>query len=319
MTGPATWSGEGVTVGDVLRALDDLRRGAERFATRTSVVTLIAIAHRPEEVKRATDVVHWLGGRHPARVVVIHADADAPAGIDAAVAVDESEGGRLWSEDVVLRVGGAGADHLSSLVEPLTLPDLPVVVWYVASAPSSGDELVSGCHALIVDSKALSGDAAARLLEVARVRTVIDLSWVRLRPWRELLAGLFDGPAFVPFATAVRSATVEGKDGPRQLLAGWLTSRLGLARAQMHLVPARPAAMRLVAERDGRRAEFEVGRATGETAVRARAVVDNGPAHEEVFSLPDASTSRALIDALGHLDRDRIYEDALVATLGFRP
>src|SRR3546814_18281460 len=42
-------------------------------------------------------------------------------------------------------------------------------------------------------------DALGALVSLCDRKAVVDLSWTRLRPWRLLLAGLFEGPAFRPF------------------------------------------------------------------------------------------------------------------------
>ena len=41
----SVWSEDGVRIGDVLRALEDLRRPEPMPATRTSVLTLVIVAH----------------------------------------------------------------------------------------------------------------------------------------------------------------------------------------------------------------------------------------------------------------------------------
>lgn len=312
MTEPATWEASDVSVPEVLDALDRLRRRTEQRATRTRVVTLVAVAFGRSDVATAHAATHRLGARHPARVVVIHADHDGPRGIDASVTIDESDGGRLWSEDVVLRAGGAVAGHLHSLVEPFTLPDLPVVVWYVSALPDPDDELLASCGAMVIDSKALGG-ARPAMVDLAGGRPLLDLSWIRLAPWRTLLAGLFDGAEYRPFLSGVRSATVEGEEGPRALLAGWVRSRLDLPRARVHLQPAGPAALRLAADAGGRHGLFEVERLAGEELLRARVAIDGGPHHEELFPLPDASTARALAEAIGRPERDRVYEQAVAS------
>ncbi|MBV9662689.1 MAG: glucose-6-phosphate dehydrogenase assembly protein OpcA, partial [Actinobacteria bacterium] len=215
-------------------------------------------------------------------------------------------------------VHGPATEHLLSLVEPLTLADLPFAVWYVASLPPPGDQLAATCDAIIVDSKVLGDERAfADLRALQRQSTVIDLSWLRLLPWRQLLASLFDGHDFRPFARGVRSVEVHGKAGPRHLLAGWLVDRLGLPRSAVHLAEARHVTMRLIAEADGRRGEFVVSRDEGERLVRASATVAGGPSHTDVMSLPETGLGWSLSRALADLAADRTYEHALHAALGF--
>jgi glucose-6-phosphate dehydrogenase assembly protein OpcA len=314
-----TWAARDVRLGQVLDALDRLRHGSERRATRTSVMNLVVVARTRAEADRACEVTRQFGRRHPTRTVVLLTEP-AGEGIDADITLHGiTEGGlSVWSEDIVLTVKGAAADHLLSLVEPLTLADLPLALWFVGSLPSPAEPLCKACDALIVDSKELGDERAfADIRSLQRQHTVVDLTWIRLTPWRQLLAGLFDGHDFRPFVAGVRSAEVHGKSGPRHLLGGWLVDRLRLPRAEVHLTEARHVTIRLVAEAGGRRGDFVVTRQEGERLVRASATVEGGPAHQDVLPLPETSLGWSLGQALTDLESDRTYGHALHAALGF--
>ena len=311
------WAETGVRLDRVLDVLEELRRPEPMPATRTSVLTLCIVGTDAEAVERARAAVHELGGRHPARVLHLVLDpdaADGPPGIDADIRLlgGEAEGHGLWFEEVELVVHGPATGHLDSLLEPLTLADLPVVAWFVDAPPSPGDPLLDAADVLLVDSRALGGvDTFPPLSEVASAHPVVDLSWVRLRPWRELLAGLFEGPDFRPFVHHVQNATVAGRTGPRHLIGGWLLDRLDLPTADLHLEPAEHVSIRLQAQLpDGRRGTFEVARGD-ERRVDARADVAGGPTAASVLELPEATPAWGLADALAHLERDPVYERAL--------
>jgi glucose-6-phosphate dehydrogenase assembly protein OpcA len=308
-------------MGAVLDALDRMRHGEQRTATRTSVVSLVVVATDEGEEDRACQATRKLGGRHPGRTITVRCVGgdDEEARVDATVTLEgsEAEGVDIWWENICLRVAGRPARHLDSLVSPLALPDLPRVVWFVGRLPTPSDPLLDLAHAVLVDTKEAPGDTAfATVAEVARRHPVVDLCWVRLRPWRRLLAGLFDGTAYQPFVHHVTAAEVEGKEAPRRLLGGWLVDRLGLAPEAVTLRDARHVSMRLVAEVDGTVGRFEVTRRVGERVVRAGARVEGGPGHDDVLSLPDESLPWSLADALTHLGRDRGYERALQSLLG---
>jgi glucose-6-phosphate dehydrogenase assembly protein OpcA len=313
------WSDVAVKLGDVVAALDELRRPEPMPATRTSVLTLCIVGTDPSEVERAKAAIHELGGRHPARVLHLVLDPEAEGssgvpGIDAEIRLlgGEAEGHELWFEDVELVVHGPATGHLDSLVEPLTLADLPVVAWSVDAVPDPGDPLLRAADVLLVDSRALGGLGCFTTLGLlARTHPIVDLSWVRLQPWRELLGGLFDGPDFRPFVDHVVRAEVTGRTGPRHLIGGWLLDRLGLDRPHLHLEEADHVSIRLHAVLpDGRRGVFEVIRGD-ERRVRARADVEGGPTSTAVVDLPEATPAWGLADALAHLERDPIYERAL--------
>ena len=317
-----TWRGEGVRVGQVLEALDELRRGQHRTATRTSVVNLVVLATSEDEGGRACSTIHRLRGRHPGRTIVLVCDEadDGPPGVDAEVLLRgaEAEGQASWSEELTLRVGGPVRDHLDSLIEPLTLPDLPVAVWLVSRLVQPSDALLAAADAVLVDTKEAGGEEMLPgLAGLIRRYTVMDLSWVRLRPWRELLAGLFDPPALRPFLAGVQRAEVTGKPGPRHLLGGWLVSRLQLPRSSVHLEDASHMTLRLVAEHGGAVGTFTVDRVEDSRLLRANARVEGGPSRDDHRSLPDESLPWSLAECLTHLERDRVYEEAQQAALAW--
>ena len=126
-----------------------------------------------------------------------------------------SAGHPVFFEEVHLHVGGQAASHLASIVGPFVLADLPVVMWFPDVLPDPADPLLRLATALVVDTRVVAPDPAAighsyrTLLELANHQPVVDLSWVRLQPWRELLAGLFEPEHSRPFVQCVRSASVQ--------------------------------------------------------------------------------------------------------------
>jgi glucose-6-phosphate dehydrogenase assembly protein OpcA len=312
------WSEQSVPLETVLAALEGLRRPEPMPATRTSVLTLCIVGEDRDRVEHARDAVHELGGRHPARVLHLVLDPDnrdGPPGLDASIHLlgGEASGRELWFEDVDLVVHGPATAHLDSILEPLTLPDLPVVAWFVDAPPAPSDPLVDVADAVLVDSRELGGlDCFTALQAIVAARPVVDLSWVRLEPWRVLLAGLFEGPDFRPFVHHVRHAVVAGRTGPRHLVGGWLLDRLGLPRAALHLEPDEHVAIRLVAELPDTATQgiFEAARGDPRR-VEARARIEGGPLASAVLELPEATPAWGLADALSRLERDEIYESAL--------
>lgn len=311
-----TWEGQGVRLDQVSRALADLRhRSADHSVAHTAVMTLAVVASR-SEVGAARDAIHALGAHHPARVVILLPDPDGAANLDAQAALYRvgDSGHPMAFEEVSLSVGGQAALHLDSLVEPFTLADLPVVAWYLARQPEPFDSLLNVAGSVVVDSRD-TGDPLElrRLLELGRRRPVVDLSWVRLESVRELLASLFEPPTLRPYVTAVISATVKGKPGPRHLLGGWLMAQLGLNATQLTLVDARHVEITLRSELEGEVGTFDVGRVQGRRAVWAGATVSTGPSPRQILPLPDGGLLTTLSSALTRLHGDASWERALSA------
>lgn len=312
-----SWRGENVGMGEVLAALDGLRCGEQRAATRTSVVNLVVVAPDDAHAERAGSAIHRMGGRHPGRSVMVVCRQSATAGLDAEVALHGAvaDGRRVWSEDVRLEVRGPLGRHLDSLVEPLTLPDLPVVVWFTGHPPALDEPLLHAADAVVVDTKEPAHEHLAAAAALAQRHTLVDLAWIRLHPWRSLLAGLFEPAAFRPFVTGVQTATVRGKPGARMLLGGWLMSRLALAASAIEMADGRHASISLTARHDDADATFAVWRTEGDRAVNARAEGAGGIDAEDRMALPDDSMSWSLAEALTHLRRDRVHAAALQAAL----
>jgi glucose-6-phosphate dehydrogenase assembly protein OpcA len=322
-----TWDAQGVRLSEVVGALADLRyQSVGRTAVRTAVMTLIAVMPSDEQAYAATRALRALGRHHPARIVLLRPDPDQVATLDgrAALFAVEADGHQVHFEEVTLVVGGQAANHLDSLAEAFTLSDLPVPVWYVGDIPDPTDQLLSVATSVVVDSRDAAGTGRLRaLLELARRRTVVDLSWIRLQPWRELLAGLFDPPERRPWLDAVEEVEVTGKIGPRQLLGGWLMSQLHLAPDQVQLVDAQHVEVRVVCRRGPNLATFEVGRGTAHRTVSARCVVAGGreanpiPDSGQAIPLADDPLATSLAEALTHLQPDAVWERALSAASGF--
>lgn len=320
MTTTQAWRADPATVADVLDALDDLRRAAERGATRTAVMTLVVVGSTSTSLDRAVAGLHDLGSKHPARCLVIQTEPDAAPGLDAEIDLHRvaDNGDRVVSEDVRLRVRGPATRHLDSLIEPFTLPDLPVVVWFVDELPAPSDPVVGAADVVVVDSRDFGGlecFAAVRL--IGSQRPVTDLSWVRLQPWRAALRSALDAPMLSPLLRHIESAEVHGKTGPRHLIAGWLADRLDLALADIHLVEAEHVSIRLRAEHEGHRGSAAVLREAGDRTLRIEGHVEGGGSFAATQQLPPAGPAWGLTEALSRLVRDPVFEGALGAALDF--
>jgi glucose-6-phosphate dehydrogenase assembly protein OpcA len=316
-----TWEGQGVRVGEVVKALGDLRHQAgERNTARTAVMTLIAVAATDEQAAPAIRALRALGGHHPARILIIRPDPDQVANLDARAtlyAVD-ADGHLINFEEVTLWVSGQAANHLDSLVEAFTLSDLPVALWYVNAVPEPADPLLTVASAVLLDSRDAEGQLRG-LLELARRRAVVDLSWGRLRPWRELLAGLFDPPEERAWLDGVTEVDVQGKTGPRHLLGGWLASQLDLRPNQVVLSDDRHVEIRVTCRHGSDTAWFEVRRGDQHRTVTAQAILPSGTTPSQSIVLADDPLPMALAGALTRLRGDVTWEKALSAATTLSP
>lgn len=319
-----SWEKAGTSLGEVLGALPELRRQAagREAGTRTAVMTLIIVAMSGDETEPALATVRSLGAHHPCRVLLVRPDPDSIPVVNAQAHLwkaQPAEGHPVFFEEVHLEIGGQAASHLASIAAPFVLADLPVVMWFPGTLPDPTDPLLRLASAVVVDTRCVAPDSGAiahsyrTLLELANHQPVVDLSWVRLQPWRELLAGLFEPEHSRGMLGGVRSALVRGKPGPRHMLGGWLMAQLDLRARELTLADSRHVSIILEAEHGGEHGKFEVVRDDDTRAVWARATLSGGMAHSQALPLPDDSLTSALGSAVSNLQADRVWERALAA------
>jgi glucose-6-phosphate dehydrogenase assembly protein OpcA len=222
------------------------QHGSVRVRMRTSVLTLVVIAPRPEIAERALAAINALHSRHPSRAIVVSpGDFDGPSTMDGHIYAECKLSGRsgaeICTEQILVKTGGELSQHLSRVVTPLLIHDLPVVLWW-PDDPAFGtrqfQQIVATCDRLLVDSGSFRDDGSRRLAGLAAVVSdgvpVSDIGWLRLTLWRELLAGLFDHPLLTPELDHIRHLRLDvARPGttfrlPKAAyLCGWLASRLG--------------------------------------------------------------------------------------------
>lgn len=245
--------------------------GAIKGRMRTSVLTLVVVALRPETAERAMAIVNALASRHPSRAIVVSpGDPDGPTTFDAhiyaACHLSPTSHAEVCTEEIFVKTGGELSQHLSTVLAPLLIHDLPVVLWWPDDPPFASrqyQDLAQMCDTLLVDSGSFRDDGRhglQGLLEtVAAGHSVNDIGWARLTLWRELLASLFDHPLLIAELPGIRHVRLDvARPGTTLRIskaacfAGWLAALLGWT-------VSRP-----VREADGERfaGEFRVGRRT---------------------------------------------------------
>jgi glucose-6-phosphate dehydrogenase assembly protein OpcA len=137
---------------------------------------------------------------------------------------------------------------MTSIVESLLVPDLPVFLWWrdlKALGTELFEKLAEKATRAIVDSAASEEVAGSLNLIRAMVaqhrRTAFtDLAWTRVTPWRQLTAQFFDAPALAGYLPRLRKVTVEYVARNRNheyvlpeavFLAAWLADALGHSQA----------------------------------------------------------------------------------------
>ena len=288
----------------VVKALTAERRASGSVSSGLALTLVVVVdeAHVADAEAAATRAA----AQHPCRLLVVvrrRPDA-AESRLDAEVLI----GGRLGpGEAVVMRMYGRLALHAESVVLPLLAPDAPVVTWWYGEPPNkiAHDPLGVFADRRITDC-ALAKDEYAALRKRAEDYAPgdTDLGWTRTTLWRSLCASAFDS-----VKGTVTTARVHGAAGhvTRALLAGWLSSRLGI---EVEQVDADGTGLSHV-ELDVEGTTISIERGSGTTAVLKRT---DQP--DRTLPLPRRELGDLLAEELRRLDPDEPYADALEAATG---
>lgn len=224
--------------------------GESAGVTRACVLNLVVYAAHHEDRAQIDALLDEVSEQTPSRAVILLADREAAAGkLEAYVSTRCQASGKgakqVCGEQVTIEASGPILESVSSAIEPLLVPDVPVFLWW-KDIPHYDDKLfnrlVGMADRIVIDSLAFDHPQAdlLRLAEILRERPqfmrVSDLNWGRLTSWRSLLASFWDVADYRPHLEQISRVVVEydppdvapEEIAPQALLmTGWLASRLG--------------------------------------------------------------------------------------------
>jgi glucose-6-phosphate dehydrogenase assembly protein OpcA len=222
------------------------RETQEHPHPKNCVLNLVVALDEKHMVTACDKLVGHLAASHPLRAVLVHLHGGRGEGmLDAEITVEAHKlvtGFPVQREQVLLHVRGEATEHLSSLVEPLLVDDVPTYLWW--SGRHRLDEAIvqdaiSFSDVLVVDSAKFEHpiDALLQLAELVANPDapvgVADFRWGRVRPWRDAI-GQFFGPAdrraLLPGLQEITAEAAGSSPDARAgaaLLAGWAAAMLG--------------------------------------------------------------------------------------------
>ncbi len=354
------WSARAHSIADIERELariwakQDLTAEVDgvpgrHIAARTSVMNLVVIARRPELAERGAATIQALTGRHPSRTIVVQsADPDGPSWLDARVeahcVLPREDAAETCAETIHLTAGGEAGRHLSAIVTPLLIHDLPTTVWWPGEPPfisRAARDLLAVADRLVVDGSTWNGDGLDRLREMVGLLdtthlAISDFALVRQSRWREAIASIFDDPEFLPYLRSLRRVAVTyathdeaGAPGSTNLVkplyhVAWLASRLGLsvtkpltAVAERHGPSSKSRSAPGTKSIVGRGAAATLTDGRGEVTVVVRPVVSKLPSgttmRVELLAERRGSELRADVTAEAETVHVRVWQDGVEA------
>jgi glucose-6-phosphate dehydrogenase assembly protein OpcA len=290
---------------EIVKTLAAERRTAGALASGLAL-TLVVVTEE-EFAEQAQRAATTAASAHPCRLlVVVRRRVDADDRLDAEVQV----GGRLGAnEAVMMRMYGRLALHAESVVLPLLASDAPVVTWWHGATPEklAYDALGVLASRRVTDATTEGEDAMAALKRRAKDYAPgdSDLAWTRTTPWRALLASAFDD-----MNEEITSGEVHSEHGnpSAALLAGWLTSRLGV---RVKRVDSAGPGITAVELRFPGKSRLRIDRPDGYLATLSRTGIS-----DRQLPLKRRELGDLLAEELRRLDADQPYADSLSAVTG---
>jgi glucose-6-phosphate dehydrogenase assembly protein OpcA len=217
---------------------EDSRRIDGEGMLRLREVNLVAVTGE-QDLERVRVTAALAASDHPGRVIVV---ASGGTGSSASIAtgclVDEFSKRRACSEEVVIQGAQGEEEQLQAAILQLLIPDVPVVGWWAGELSQAAkglpwladvtDQLVTDLSRA-VDPRASLGVLTGLTAERPDLR-LEDLDWLRVAPWRELTAELFERPDRRPLIPEIERVEVRHQGAPMQALlyAAWFAFRLGM-------------------------------------------------------------------------------------------
>jgi glucose-6-phosphate dehydrogenase assembly protein OpcA len=190
---------------------------------------------------------------------------------------------------------------------PLLAPDAPVVAWWYSKTPEIIAHDPLGVFAdrritNVIRDADPSASMRQRAIDYAPGDT--DLTWTVITPWRAALASAFDTVRAPATSVVVYGNPV---DPSAQLLAGWLSSRIGV------YVPVQKAEGKYISSVS---VEFDGGHTVQLRNEGYKLVMRRPNQADSIAPFPSRSTGDLLAEELRRLDPDEPYAEALGAVTG---
>ena len=206
-------------------------------AARVELLTFVALVSEAALFDRAQAAVAAVARAHPCRTIVVNWAPGAERAIVADVSLHRTPSGAACGDALVVESTGDARDWLPENIVRLALPDLPMCIWWVGDLPDYDrlfDRMLADADFLIVNSDEMDLRDLEKLSTIllrSRGRCALsDLTWVRVRPWLELVARFFDDVDARRYLPSLERITIEfcPRDGSADvaspqaaLLLGW--------------------------------------------------------------------------------------------------
>jgi glucose-6-phosphate dehydrogenase assembly protein OpcA len=291
------------TTNAVNHKLVELRSGGAVALGRVLTLVLVTDEFSADD---AISVANDASREHPCRVLaIVRGNKRGTSRLDAQIRVGGDAGA---SEVIVLRLYGPLAEHGSSLIVPLLLPDAPIVVWWPGLPPDvpAADRIGRMAQRRITDAAQAKSPVRALLqLSSGNAPGDTDLAWSRITRWRALLAAALDQP---PYEPVTRAVVTGASDSPStELMAAWLALSLDCPVSRKKTAPGTGMVGVTLVRPSGK---VSIDRPDGSVATLSQ---PGQPVRR--IAMPRRSDVECITEELRRLDPDELFADVLTKGL----
>jgi glucose-6-phosphate dehydrogenase assembly protein OpcA len=305
---------------ELWRARHDFDERDKGTRVAATTMNLVVFVNDPEHRKWVLERVEKIADKHPSRTIILDANAGR-VGAEVFVSSLDESGSTVHGERIELGVPDIDPVTLRRVVSELRVPGIEThLFWSAVRVTESArfKELIEIADSIVVDSSGAVRDDStldelAKFFAQYRHIPMRDLAWMRLAPWRDMVARFFDDKGLREELFSIRKVTVaSGSDAEALYLGGWLGSRLGWK-------PDPPCAFR---DRQNGKVELEIKREG--SARRVASISLETPSSQYTAALTgDASTVELRVTGarthdpslapLAAIDNASLIESAILA------
>jgi len=224
----------GLESSTVAASVEQIRAELARGKLATSTVNLLVWIDDPARRAWIRERVGLLTEKYPSFTLILdHTGVQQQATVTTSA---RNANVTVGAERVEIDVSGEDAQAVAAYVSGLCTRGVPTVLWWSGFQESSRPifaAILPMIDTLVVDSSGGTRDQSAlRALASFHAEhpevTLRDLAWLRLLPWRDIIAYFFDdAKATSELASIRRLAIASGSESEALYLAGWMASALG--------------------------------------------------------------------------------------------
>jgi len=307
--------------------VSEAKQGQDETATgvlRACTMTLVVVAEQTDDPQELGETLAALMPEHPARAIVIRLSGPGERALAERVYqqcwMPFGQRRQICCEQVEITSSDDALSDLPSVVLPLTVADLPVILWCRSARLFAMPEftpLAALADKVVINSAAVADAPAvvARMLAaVDRGLVLGDLAWTRLTRWRNMLAQIFENRENLARLADVRRVNVthtgEASNTSALFMGCWVRDAIG-GNAQLSFAPGAwntgslPSPV-LAVRLSGEGIDVELRREDDRMIVTVNGL-------SQCTNLPLATPYLLMREELGIVRRDPVFERTLAS------